>query len=235
MEHERWFEGEHGAVPGFLTPASARAVSLLLSDQLRREVRGSLVEIGTYKGKTFVGLVKASRADERVVGLDLFPAEVEQGFRAALTLLSSDQQRRVSVIRQDTRLLPVARWIQLLGQAARFIHIDGGHGRDAVLADLALTGAYLAEDALVVLDDFLHDWYPDLTEGIIDGLRASRSIVPVAIIPRSGPSRDGGTKLVCSTPRSALHYRTLLQQVFASAAPSIRTLAGSEVLTFQRL
>jgi predicted O-methyltransferase YrrM len=235
LEHEEWFGNGHTAVPGFLTSASAQTLSLLLADQLRRDVRGSLVEIGTYMGKTFIGLVKASRAGERVIGFDLFPAEVEQGFRSALSQLPADQQARVAGVRQDTRTLSATRWISLLQQPARFVHIDGGHSREAILADLALAGSALAADALVILDDFLHDWYPDLTEGIIDGLRAARAIVPVAIIPRSGPSRDGGTKLVCATPGSASHYRSLLQQAFASAAPSVRRLAGSEVLTFQRL
>lgn len=235
LEHEEWFAGAHAAVPGFLTPASARALAVLLADQLARDVRGSLAEVGTYQGKTFVGLVKASRADERVIGFDLFPTEVEQGFRAALALLAPEQQARVTAVRQDTRALPVARWIATLGAAARFVHIDGGHTRDAILADLALAGSSLAPDALVVLDDFLHDWYPDLTEGMIEGLRASRAIVPVAIIPRSGPARDGGTKLVCATPASAAHYRELLRTAFAANAPSARLLAGAEVLTFQRL
>lgn len=235
LEHEQWFARDHRVVPGFLTPASARTLAALLSDQLERGIVGNLAEIGTYKGKTFIGMAKASRANERVVGFDIFPADVEQGFFAALKLLTADQQRRVTAVRHDTLTLPIERWMARLEQPARFVHIDGDHTRQAILADMALAGSFLCEDALVVLDDFAHDWYPDLTEGIIDALRASRNIVPVAVIPRSGPSVDGGTKLVCATKPSADHYRSLLRRLFADYAPAVRTLVGHEVLIFQAL
>lgn len=233
-DHESWFRpGGNDAVPGFLTDASARAVAALLSHQLDHGIKGNLAEIGTYKGKTFVGLMKAAREEEIVVGFDLFPQDVETGFRAAVALLSPTQQARVVAVRKDTLELTTLEWMGHLRQPARFVHIDGGHGRAAIVSDLQIAAAFLTPRALVVLDDFLHDWYPDLTEGMIEGLRASRNLVPVAVIPRLGPPQGGGSKLVCATRDGADEYRTMLGALFQDKRPSMRRLAGGDVLTFQ--
>lgn len=234
LDHERWFlDRESDSVPGFLTDASAAAIAVLLRFQLERDIVGSLAEIGTYKGKTFVGMLKASRDGEKIVGFDLFPPEVTEGFQQALATIDPVLRDRAVAIRRDTRQLGVAEWMATLGSPARFVHIDGGHNRDAFLADLRLATSFLHASGLVVIDDFLHDWYPDLTEAIIDGLKASVDIVPIALMPRTGPAQNGGSKLVCATPASADVYRNLLATAFQAMRPGTRLLAGSQVVTFQ--
>lgn len=233
-DHEAWFApGGADGVRGFLSPISADAISRLLSDQRARAVVGNLVEIGTYMGRTFVGLAKASREGERVIGFDLFPPAVETGFREAIARLPEELRARITAIRRDTRTLTVAQWLGSLGGPARFVHVDGGHSYETIVNDLQLAAAHLTADAVVVLDDFLHDWYPDLTEGMIDALRASRLLVPVAVMPRNGPIREGGSKLVCATREAAGHYRRLLTDAYHDRQPQARRLAGHEVMVFQ--
>ena len=233
-DHEAWFApGVNCPVPGFITDAAAAAIAFLLSVQLDEKVTGSLVEIGTYMGRTFVGLVKAARPDERVTGFDLFPPEVETGFRRAMVLLSPEEQQRAVAIRRDTGTLSAADWMKAIGAPARFIHIDGGHNRSAILSDFQLAASHLSPRAVIVLDDFMHDWYPDLTEGIFDALRSSRHIVPVAIMPRIGAPQGGGTKLICATRDGAGRYADLLSRQFADRRVGVREMLGARVLTFQ--
>ena len=193
FEHEKWFAPGGGAesVAGFLTPLASQFMSILLSHQLEETYQGSLVEIGTYMGKTFIGLAKASRESESVVGLDLFPPEVETAFKESIKILTASQLSRLSVIKKNSLAISIKEWMALLRQPARFVHIDGGHNYKAIINDLCVSSSYLTENALVIIDDFMHDWYPDLTEGIIDGLKASRNLVPVAIAPRLEAPRKG--------------------------------------------
>jgi hypothetical protein len=234
--HTRWFspEGEASSVKGFLTPLASEFISFLLSYQLDEGIEGNIAEIGTYMGRTFVGLALASREGEVVLGVDLFPEEVASGFRRSLQLLPPAVRSRVLAIRQNTAQMTSANWMSSIKKSARFLHIDGGHNHFAIVADMHHASASLAPRALVVLDDYMHDWYPDLTEGIHDALRASRNIAPIAIIPRLGSVTGGGTKLVCGNRDGAELYRGLLEKEFADRMPQRRSLCGHPVLTFQR-
>lgn len=233
-EHIAWFAPDGGAdsVAGYLTPNAAQALCVLLSAQLDHGVAGSLAEIGVFCGKTLLGLAKASREGERVLGVDIFEGAIEEAFKANAVVLDAATGARVRTLKIDSLALRTPDWIDALGGPARFIHIDGGHTRAHVVNDLQLASSFLADRALVVLDDFLHDWYPDLTEGIVDGLKASRSLVPLAVIPRETPIREGGSKLVCATRDGVDFYRDLLVQKYAAQETPMRRFLETDVFSF---
>ncbi|WP_296502815.1 hypothetical protein, partial [Phenylobacterium sp.] len=80
-----------------------------------------------------------------------------------------------------------------------------------------------------------HDWYPDVTEGIIDALKIIPNIVPVAVIPRGGNLMNGGTKLICSERSSADSYSNLILSEFSDMRPRGISLAGSNVIPFMNM
>jgi hypothetical protein len=86
---------------GWLTEGAANTIAILLTAQLERDVSGSLVEIGTYKGKTFAGLVLAARPDEMVIGFDLFLDEVGGEFRQVVERIKREGQD-IRAIKTDT-------------------------------------------------------------------------------------------------------------------------------------
>ncbi|WP_192814099.1 class I SAM-dependent methyltransferase [Rhodovulum sp. PH10] len=234
-EHELWFapEGGSSAVPGFLTSVSAQFISTLLTYQIDKEIKGSISEIGTFMGKTFVGLVKASRRDEIVLGLDVFPEYVELGFKKTMSQLPKTEVENVVAVKKSSRDVSTLEWISRLKTPARFIHIDGEHSYDAIANDLRLASSFLSKRSIVVIDDFLHDWYPDLTEGIIDSFKILRNIVPIAVAPRLGHLQDGGTKLICSTEDGALEYRNHILNTFRDKKARTVRFVGREIITFQ--
>jgi len=233
--HEAWFARGGGAetVPGFLSAESSDFLSRLLSHQLDAGRIGSLVEIGTYMGRTFIGLAMASRPEERVVGFDLFPTGVHDGLRKAAGNLTPEELKEFHVFRKNTNELSVSEYLRHVGKPARFVHIDGGHSHWDVVNDLQLVSTFLAPGALVVLDDFMHDWYPDLTEGVLSALRVSPHLAPVAVVPRLRSVHGGGSKLICATRDSSKGYRTFLAETFADKNPDPRPMVGSSVLTFK--
>jgi predicted O-methyltransferase YrrM len=80
LDWREWFSAGSGIdrVQGFITPRSVRAIKSILEHQDQASIGGSIAEIGTFRGKTFIGLAAATREGERVVGIDIFPDDVQQ-------------------------------------------------------------------------------------------------------------------------------------------------------------
>ncbi|CAN5549367.1 hypothetical protein BH10PSE5_BH10PSE5_02640 [soil metagenome] len=212
--HEAWFAAGGGmeSVTGFISPRSARTFTSLLSWQLQAGLQGSLVEIGTYYGKTFVGMALAAGPQDRIIGVDVFPDDTAEVLVSHLNrVVPAGTVANVRFAKTDSRTVTPEAWAGLLEQPARFVHIDGDHAYEAVFNDIQLAASFLVEGGIVVIDDYLHDWFPDVTEGIIDGLRAAPTLHPVAVIPRSGPLMGGGTKLVCTTQHAVEPCFRLIQ------------------------
>ncbi len=220
-------------IDGFISPRAARAISAILAQQSKLEVEGSLAEIGTFKGKTFVGLALSALPSERVIGYDLFPDAMAHDLSVAIDkALPPEGRPTVQLVMKDTSTLKTVDWMRLLQAPARFVHIDGDHTYRAVLSDLQLATSHLSDQAVVVIDDYLHDWYPDVTEGVLDGLRVAKDLRPVAVIPRSGSLLRGGTKLICATASGVKSYTELMRATFSELTAHEINIAGHPAITF---
>lgn len=235
LDWREWFSSGSGIdrVQGFITPRSVRAIRCILEHQEKSAITGSIAEIGTYRGKTFIGLAAATREGERVVGVDIFPDDVQQSLvNSAGEFLNEEQKKRIFLVKRDSSTLEFWEWSRILNAKARFVHVDGNHTNLAVRYDIMLAASHLSMGGVVLIDDFLHDWYPDVTEGILDALRVVPNIVPVAVIPRSGLLMNGGTKLLCVERSSVEDYRNLMISEFSEIRARRITLAGSVVTVF---
>jgi predicted O-methyltransferase YrrM len=235
LDWREWFSAGSSIdrVQGFITPRSVRAVRSILAHQDQASIGGSIAEIGTFRGKTFIGLAAATREGERVVGIDIFPDDVQKSLiDSAKEFLSEDQLKRIVLAKRDSSSLEFWEWAKLIGEKARFVHVDGNHTNLAVRYDIMLAASHISKGGIVLIDDFLHDWYPDVTEGIIDALKVIPNIAPVAVIPRSGKLLNGGTKLLCVERSSIEDYRSLMVSEFSELRPRRIMLAGAAVTTF---
>jgi len=235
LDWREWFSIGSGIerVQGFITPRSVRAIRAILEHQERHQISGSIAEIGTFRGKTFIGLAAGTREGERIIGVDIFPDDVQQTLLASIGIyLDNDQKKRVFLAKRDSSTLEFWEWSKLLDQKARFVHVDGNHTNAAVRYDIMLAASHLATGGVVLIDDFLHDWYPDVTEGIIEVLNVLPNIVPVAVIPRSGRLLEGGTKLLCVERSAAEAYRSSIVSEFSEMRPRNIRISGSVVTGF---
>lgn len=234
VTHEQWFapHGPMQEVQGFIAPRSAAVISAILSYQKSAGLRGALAEIGVYYGKTLIGMALAAQEGECVLGFDIFPNDTKaQVVETLRTTLPSDYSARVVLSTADSTKISAPEWIEALKQPARFIHIDGDHTYRAVINDLLLADAYLADGGVVVIDDFLHEWYPDVTEGIFDALRVVRNIRPVAVIARADRLLEGGNKLVCCTPSAVETYTALIRATFPGMKFRNTPIAGHPAIS----
>jgi methyltransferase family protein len=234
--YSEWFRDPPATVQGLLQPEGGLAIAACLDVQAERGIGGSLAEIGTFAGKTFIGLALASRPGERVIGVDPFEVNGIK-FRYhfdynTIQHLPDETLERLTVVHAGSETLTPAHWTELLGLPARFVHVDGDHTQKAIQHDLALASASLAPGAVVVLDDIFNETCPDLTTGMIDGLRHFSQLVPIALIPRLGPHQEGGAKLVCGDPALATVYVDAMARTLTMLKATTREFLGAVITVF---
>src|SRR5437870_4940941 len=126
------------AAPGFLTEREARFLALIAA---AAPGRGTILEIGSFKGKSTVGLasVAARYGLGKVVAVDPFTAP------------SSTDPDQVEVHATFSKNLARG-W----SRPIRFLWIDGDHTYHGAKQDLDLFAPHLVDGGIVALHDVLH-------------------------------------------------------------------------------
>jgi hypothetical protein len=171
---DRYLADGYETVRGMSSRFAATICSHLLLHQTTLGIGGHAAEIGTFEGRFFIALALALEPGQRAAGIDLFNWP-----NAGLYDLFVSHVRRHQVpeaafvpMRCDSRTLPPAALTEALGGGmVRFFHIDGEHGHDSLVRDLALAEAVVDPRGLIVLDDMLHPAYPTLGDTVHTWLR----------------------------------------------------------------
>jgi SAM-dependent methyltransferase len=152
--------------------------TLVLQTQSAAGLHGDLLEIGCFHGRSAAVMAMQLQPGERLWLVDAFGLPVgerygdrpsPEGVRANLARAVPElDPDRVEIIRGDSRTLALPPGLEV-----RFAHIDGGHDRDTVLADLANCAARLLPGGILVVDDYAHPQHPGVTAGV-DAFLATR-------------------------------------------------------------
>ncbi|GGB75574.1 hypothetical protein GCM10010833_33500 [Blastomonas aquatica] len=177
----KFVESKLYRIRGFMHPTDAFAFAGILSNQADRSIKGMLVEIGVFYGRSFSLLALHAKASGSVaVGIDLFDIAGQQSYVDNI-LAKLDVASSAAIIAQPSESVGAEGLVSQY-KKARFFHIDGGHERHHLLADLGLAMHVMSDDCVVVFDDFMNAQYPDLSVAIIDSIQEhSESLVPFAI------------------------------------------------------
>lgn len=147
------------AVDGWFFDEAAATWDCLLEFQLSAKMTGNLLEIGVWDGKSALLSVLHARAGEIQLLVDPRDLKVAQSnlrqLRADATIDAFQKPSRALFKHPEYRnMLSTFRWI----------HIDGRHSAQDVSVDLRLADELLNDNGMVVLDDFFHQGYPQVTE-----------------------------------------------------------------------
>jgi predicted O-methyltransferase YrrM len=222
-------------VRGFLTRGSAYALLTVLEVQRRDGIHGPLAEIGTFLGKSLIGFGLAAGTDETVVGVDLF-LEGARDFEAELRAnwrrfdLPED---RLRLHRGSSADIDAAGWAALLGAPARLVHVDGEHTRVAALHDLGLSASALGAGGVIVVDDVLHPWYPDITLAAGAFLDRERDLRAFALVERQGSPMNGGAKLFVARAADVERYDAAFRACVPASIVGRAAFAGSNPLVLE--
>ena len=154
-------------------------------------LRGDLLEIGSYCGRSTALMGGYIREGERLFVCDAFEANTDDPYEdkpspealmANLIKVNGEAIRNKIVIHNC-----LSNDLQLEAeQRFRFIHIDGGHSADQVYADLQKCGPRVLSGGIMVMDDYQHPDWPGVTEGTDRFLKESSSFEVLADLNRHG-------------------------------------------------
>ena len=166
------------AAPGYLTEREARFLALAAA---AAPGHGAILEIGSFKGKSTVGLasIAAWYGLGRVVAVDPFtaPAHTDPNLRGAAssyddfcrTLAAAGLTHQVEVHQAVSR--DVARGWQ---RPIRLLWIDGDHTYAGAKEDLDLFAPHLVDGGIVALHDVLHPFEGPIRVFVEQVLRSER-------------------------------------------------------------
>jgi hypothetical protein len=155
-------------VPGFLDTLDAELFLRLAETQARRDIRGHLLEIGVWYGRSAIVLGSLKREDEELHVCDLFETQPPTAAGRRELARHDAPLQGPSRAQFESAYERVHGGLPLVHQCAsselsasdlgpnrfRFIHIDGSHRYEAVLADIALARELAADECVIVFDDF---------------------------------------------------------------------------------
>lgn len=147
------------AIGGWMEPTAMDFFDILNDIQRKHSLTGSIMEIGTYYGKSAAVLGQFLNPHEQFYCCDTFSGykKVENNFRNSFEAFFEKMTGRKAIVHQmvSTDLTP-----ELLDNSQfRIWHIDGYHSYEDTLSDLELGAKMLMPKGMIIADDFLNpDW-----------------------------------------------------------------------------
>ena len=153
---------EMDKVDGWFYQADVELFSHLLGCQTAEGIKGDLLEIGAYQGKSAILMGYGLRDDEELVICDLFgavtdhadisvvPRQQYSGLEQEQFLTNWDRFHS----RRPTLAVCESSELDLADRALRFVHIDGCHSYRCVAKDISLAATHAAERGVIALDDY---------------------------------------------------------------------------------
>lgn len=152
----------------------------------------SIVELGSYRGKSTCYLATGAALENRprVYAVDAWSIEVSAWRNAVLSQLPSPEYNDfiAQLVKADVAELvtPVRSLTTLAaeffdGEPVGLLYIDGDHHREAVLADFRAWRRHLAQDAVIIFDDYGVTKNPGVADAV-DELTVSGEIVDIDVL-----------------------------------------------------
>jgi predicted O-methyltransferase YrrM len=158
-------------IRGYFTYDDCTHFALVLQLQTALGLRGDMLEIGAYYGRSTAVLAHYLAKEEQLLVCDPFEAEVVYGYESPPTRDAVEHSvSRLSSAVLDGRLEIVegfSRDLDLTNRTFRFAHIDGSHQFEDALADMRLAASHLRPGGVVVVDDYEHPDFPDVARAVI--------------------------------------------------------------------
>ena len=161
-EFNRLSEG----MDGWFYAYAAALWDTLLAAQSRTHIVGNFMEFGVWKGKSALMMALHARPDESCTLVDPMPLTEAQ---AAIAPIKSERVHYVQMRSCD--LLPTGN-LNPNSRNLRWAHIDGEHTGHAVYEELTLLNPLLADQGVLVVDDFMSACYPQITRAVFAYLEA---------------------------------------------------------------
>ncbi|MEU7483071.1 class I SAM-dependent methyltransferase [Streptomyces sp. NPDC042319] len=204
----------------------------LLTHQARTGVRGDLLEMGAYMGKSAVFLGRHLNPGEEFTVCDLFDstpgdeANAGEMARSYATLTRRAFEANYlafhdelpTVLQGPTTLVPE----RVAPGSCRFVHIDASHLYDHVRGDLAAARRVLSPEGVVALDDYRAEHTPGVSAAVWEAL-FTQGLRPICV---------GRSKFYGTWGDPAPWQQALIMEIVGrgDCHADLQTIAGHRVL-----
>jgi hypothetical protein len=221
----------HAAVPGWLHSYSAAFIADLSRIQAASSIKGSVAEIGVHMGRLFILLKLLTKDPEQAIAIDVFGDQHlntdHSGFgdqdRFLHNVAEHASMERLVVLQRSSLEVKAGDILRRVG-LCRLFSIDGGHTEDCTLNDLMLAESALAEDGIVILDDYFNESWPDVSTGAARYFcNPATELRPFAITPN---------KLFLARPRCHALYLTSIRRSQRDFHEKDSRMFGHDVAVF---
>lgn len=177
-------------VPGWFPPLDQLLFTWFLERQEKGGLRGDLVELGVYMGRSAILLGRHRQDGEEFTVCDLFGGEAPDGPNQAETAKSYSSLTRQAFERNylsfhDTlpRVLEAPSSVisaEVNPGTCRFVHIDASHLYEHVRDDIGAARDLLLPEGVVVLDDFRSEHTPGVSVATWEAV-LNRGLRPICL------------------------------------------------------
>ena len=158
-------------VEGYFTTAAVAACDAILAHQASQNVRGHLLEIGAWRGRSAILWLVHARTEEVVHLVDVGDHPV---LRANLDRAAAALNRSFVFTKANSFLFPDAAFSAANRRGIRLVHIDGDHSGPGIWNDLNVCAGLLQVNGVMVADDFMNPHFPQVTEAVFAFLAQHR-------------------------------------------------------------
>ncbi|GGY02367.1 class I SAM-dependent methyltransferase [Streptomyces djakartensis] len=182
--------GELADVPGWFPPLDQILFTWFLERQKAQGMRGDLLELGVYMGKSAILLGHHLQDGERFTVCDLFEGDApDEANRAESTKSYATLTRQAfernylsfhdtlpTVLAAPSSVVPE----KVAPDTCRFVHIDASHLYEHVHGDIGAAHDILLPDGIVVLDDFRSEHTPGVSVAAWEAV-LNRGLRPICL------------------------------------------------------
>lgn len=221
-------------IEGWFVKMIVQVMSLIDSYQQQNQIRGSVAEIGVYRGKSFIPLLSLCKERELALAVDCFEnnqfnrdgsglGAQHDKFMENVKMYAPQASHRVRVMQGDSMLFDSHSYLQQLnGEKIRIFSIDGGHTAEATQDDMRKAYPCLPDGGVIIIDDFFNSSWPGVGEGV--------HCFMIQEQPNLKPFFIGGNKVMFTHPS---HVKGYIDIITTSMKPQkISTLFGSTVCIY---
>ena len=231
---ERYRNGGHKRVEGWLLQGAVDTICTLAQAQRRAIGAAPACEIGVHHGRLFILLHLLTVPEHRSAAIDLFEGRQEENVDASgrgslPTLLRNvrahcGDPERICIVAENSLHLTPARIVEACGGQPGIFSIDGGHTAELTRNDLRLAHDTLRDGGFAILDDYFNPSWPGVSEGTCRFMDADNErLEPVAITSNK-------VILALGAPAAAM-YRDALSQAYPHA--KLTDIFGRPVLAYE--
>ncbi|MFI7411306.1 class I SAM-dependent methyltransferase [Streptomyces sp. NPDC049627] len=177
-------------VPGWFPALDQMLFDWLLDRQQSAGMRGDLLEVGVYMGKSAIFLGRRLQPGERYTVCDLFEGDAPDDANRAESQKSygsltrrAFEENYLSFHAELPRVLHGPSSIvpdEVAPRSCRFVHVDASHLYEHVYGDIGAAQDLLVPDGIVVLDDFRSEHTPGVAIAAWEAV-LSRGLRPICL------------------------------------------------------